>query len=137
MAFNTFSESDSVLSEINITPLVDVMLVLLVAFIVTAPLMSNAVKVNLPKTDATAAPTDNKPFTISVDADGQIFLDKRAITQETVESELAALKAQQPDLVLHLQADEVVPYGSVAKVMASIERSGISKLAVLTNPISN
>jgi len=135
MAFNTFSESDSVLSEINITPLVDVMLVLLVAFIVTAPLMSNAVKVNLPKTDATAAPTDNKPFTVSVDADGQIFLDKRAISQETVESELVALKAQKPDLVLHLQADEVVPYGSVAKVMASIERAGITKLAVLTTPL--
>jgi biopolymer transport protein TolR len=114
MAFNTFSESDSVLSEINITPLVDVMLVLLVAFIVTAPLMSNAVKVN---------------------SDGQIFLDKRAISQETVESELVALKAQKPDLVLHLQADEVVPYGSVAKVMASIERAGITKLAVLTTPL--
>jgi len=134
MAFNTFGESDAVLSEINITPLVDVMLVLLVAFIVTAPLMSNAVKVNLPKTDATSAPADNKPFTVSVDADGKIFLDKREITQATVEPELIALKAQKPDLVLHLQADEFVPYGSVAKVMASIERAGITKLAVLTSP---
>jgi biopolymer transport protein TolR len=134
MAFNSFSDDDGVLSEINITPLVDVMLVLLVAFIVTAPLMSNAVQVNLPKTEATAAPLDNKAYTISVDAQGVIYLDKRTITQQVVESELKALKAENPNLTLHLQADESVPYGTVAKVMASIERSGISRLSVLTEP---
>jgi biopolymer transport protein ExbD len=134
MAFNSFSDDDGVLSEINITPLVDVMLVLLVAFIVTAPLMSNAVQVNLPKTAATAAPIDSKAYTISVDAQGVIYLDKRAIAQQAVESELTALRAEHPDLTLHLQADEGVPYGTVAKVMASIERSGISRLSVLTDP---
>jgi len=134
MAFNSFSDDDGVLSEINITPLVDVMLVLLVAFIVTAPLMSNAVQVNLPKTAATAAPVDSKAYTISVDAQGVIYLDKRAIAQQVVESELKALKVEHPDLTLHLQADEGVSYGTVAKVMASIERSGISRLSVLTDP---
>jgi biopolymer transport protein ExbD len=134
MAFSTSSNDDAVLSEINITPLVDVMLVLLVAFIVTAPMLSNAVQINLPKTAATAPPTETKAYTISLDEQGLVYLDKQVITQEVVEPQLKALKAANPDLVLHLQADEKVPYGAVAKVMAAIERSGISKLSVLTDP---
>lgn len=134
MAFSSSNDSDGVLSEINITPLVDVMLVLLVAFIVTAPVLSNAVTINLPKTAATAPPTETKAYTISLNEEGVVFLDKQQITQDVVEGQLKALKAANPDLVLHLQADDKVPYGAVAKVMASIERSGISKLSVLTDP---
>jgi len=134
MAFSNFSDSDGVLSEINITPLVDVMLVLLVAFIVTAPAMSNAVKVNLPKTAATAPPTDIKAVTISLDAQGLVYLNRDLIAQDAVESQLRALKAENAEITLNLQADDTVPYGAVAKVMASIERSGISRLSVLTNP---
>jgi biopolymer transport protein ExbD len=134
MGFNTSSESDSVLSEINITPLVDVMLVLLVCFIVTAPLLSNAVQINLPKTAATAPPADEKAFTVSIDAQGIIYLDKTVVAQEAVENELKSLKAQYPELTLHLQADETVAYGPVAKVMAAVERAGITKLSVLTDP---
>ena len=134
MAFSNFSDSDGVLSEINITPLVDVMLVLLVAFIVTAPAMSNAVKVNLPKTAATAPPTDIKAVTISLDAQGLVYLNRDLIAQDAVESQLRALKAENAEVTLNLQADDTVPYGAVAKVMASIERSGISRLSVLTNP---
>lgn len=135
MAFSNFSDSDGgVLSEINITPLVDVMLVLLVAFIVTAPALSNAVRVNLPKTAATAPPTDIKAVTISLDAQGLVYLNRDLIAQDTVESQLRALKAENADVTLNLQADDTVPYGAVAKVMASIERSGISRLSVLTNP---
>jgi len=134
MAFNNFSESDGVLSEINITPLVDVMLVLLVAFIVTAPALSNAVHVNLPKTAATAPPSDIKAVTISLDAQGQVYLNRELITQASVEPQLRALKGENAELTLNLQADNTVPYGAVAKVMASIERAGISRLSVLTNP---
>jgi biopolymer transport protein ExbD len=134
MAFNNFSESDGVLSEINITPLVDVMLVLLVAFIVTAPALSNAVHVNLPKTAATAPPSDIKAVTISLDAQGQVYLNRELITQASVEPQLRALKGENAELTLNLQADDTVPYGAVAKVMASIERAGISRLSVLTNP---
>ena len=134
MAFNTFSEGEAVLSEINITPLVDVMLVLLVAFIVTAPLLTNAVKINLPQTAATAPSKESKAVTVSVNAAREIFIDKRQIPAEALEAELAALKADNSDLVLQLQADTMAPYGAVAKVMASIERAGITKLAVLTNP---
>ena len=135
MAFNTFNEGDGVLSEINITPLVDVMLVLLVAFIVTAPLMNNAVKINLPQTAVTAPPKDNKAVTVSVNAEREVFIDKRQISADNVEPELIALKSGNPDVVLQLQADDLVPYGAVAKIMASIERAGITKLAVLTQPL--
>jgi len=134
MAFNNFSESDGVLSEINITPLVDVMLVLLVAFIVTAPALSNAVHVNLPKTAATAPPSDIKAVTISLDAQGQVYLNRELITQASVEPQLRALKGENAELTLNLQADDTVPYGTMAKVMASIERTDISRLSVLTNP---
>ncbi|MFT3931020.1 MAG: biopolymer transporter ExbD [Spongiibacteraceae bacterium] len=134
MAFSNFSDSDSVLSEINITPLVDVMLVLLVAFIVTAPALSNAVQINLPKTAATAPPTDIKAVTISLDAQGLVYLNRDLIAQDAVEPQLRALKAENADVTLNLQADDTVPYGAVAKVMASIERAGISRLSVLTNP---
>lgn len=134
MAFNNFSESDGVLSEINITPLVDVMLVLLVAFIVTAPALSNAVHVNLPQTAATAPPSDIKAVTISLDAQGLVYLNRELIAQTDVEPQLRALKGENPELTLNLQADDTVPYGAVAKVMASIERAGVSRLSVLTNP---
>ncbi|QAU33957.1 biopolymer transporter ExbD [Janthinobacterium sp. 17J80-10] len=133
MAFSTQSEGgDDIVSEINITPLVDVMLVLLVAFIVTAPLMNNAVKVNLPKTVTTQPPELKKPVSVSVDKQSKVYLDKREITNETLEIELKALRTANPDLTLHLQADEEVPYRAVAKAMAVIERAGVSKLAVIT-----
>jgi len=134
MAFSSSSDNDDVLSEINITPLVDVMLVLLVAFIVTAPLLNNAVHVTLPNTVATA-PADRKPnVTVSVDGKGVVYLDKRAVALDTVPTELAALRAGRPDVALDLQADEHVPYGTVAKLMAAIEHAGITRLSVLTAP---
>lgn len=125
-------DSDDVMSEINVTPLVDVMLVLLVVFIVTAPLLTNAIHVNLPKTDETAPPEIKEAVNVSVDKGGKVYLDKREIALDAVEPELKALKAKDPELSLHLHADDGVNYGIVAKVMASIERAGIAKLAVLT-----
>lgn len=134
MAFSTNSESESAFSEINITPLVDVMLVLLVAFIVTAPLLNNAVHINLPKTATTAPPSQNKAVTVSIDAERRVFIDKREIVADTLETELKNLVATDQNLALNLQADDGVPYGAVAKAMAVIERSGVSKLSVLTAP---
>jgi biopolymer transport protein ExbD len=132
MAFSTQGDGDDILSEINITPLVDVMLVLLVAFIVTAPLLNNAVKVNLPKTDTTAPPQQKKATNVSIDAAGAIYVDKQALPLEQLEIELRSRQRANPDLALHLQADEAVAYRNVAKVMAIIERAGITKLSVLT-----
>ena len=134
MAFKTQDEGDDVMSEINVTPLVDVMLVLLVVFIVTAPLLTQAVHVNLPKTAETAPPEEKDAVYISVDAKGKVFLDKTEIAIEAFENELVTRKAADPEIALNLNADDAVQYGTVAKVMASIERSGITKLAVLTVP---
>ncbi|WP_019883263.1 MULTISPECIES: biopolymer transporter ExbD [unclassified Methylophilus] len=131
MAISTNADDD-VLSEINVTPLVDVMLVLLVAFIVTAPLMNNAIQVNLPKTAATKAPEQKKPVTVSVDAAGKLFIDRQEYPLETIEPELKKLHDNNPDVTLHLSSDEAVNYGKVAKVMAAIERAGITRVAVLT-----
>jgi biopolymer transport protein ExbD len=136
MALHTASSEgdESALSEINITPLVDVMLVLLVAFIVTAPLMSNAIKLNLPKTAATQPPTPSKPITVSVDAHGAVFLDKEPVALDALQQRLSLRHAADPQLTLHLSADDAVRHGDVARVMALIERAGITKLAVLTQP---
>ena len=132
MAIHNQGDSDEVMGEINVTPLVDVMLVLLVVFIVTAPLLTNSIHVNLPKTDETAAPEIKEALNVGVDKEGKVFFDKREVALTGVEEELKALKAQNPEIALQLHADEGVNYGIVAKVMASIERAGITKLAVIT-----
>ena len=133
MGFATQQEDDGELSDINITPLVDVMLVLLVAFVITIPVLSNAVHVNLPKTVTTTPPDEQKAVTVTVDGDGKVFLNNTEITRQDLERQLAALESGNPDLALHLRADEKVPYGPVAKVMAAIEHAGISRVAILTN----
>ncbi|MES2553222.1 MAG: biopolymer transporter ExbD [Pseudomonadota bacterium] len=132
MAFSSTTEADEVLSEINITPLVDVMLVLLVAFIVTIPVLNNAITVNLPKTAATQPAEPKKPVTVSVDAEGKVYVDKQEFAVSRLEQELKRLHTANPELSLHLSSDESVNYGTVAKVMASIERAGITRLAVIT-----
>jgi biopolymer transport protein ExbD len=131
MAISTNTDDD-VLSEINVTPLVDVMLVLLVAFIVTAPLMTNSIQVNLPKASATKTVEQKKPVTVSVDAEGKLFIDREEYPLENIELELKRIHASNPDVTLHLSSDEAVNYGKVAKVMAAIERAGITRVAVLT-----
>ena len=131
MAFST-QDSDEVLSEINVTPLVDVMLVLLVVFIVTAPLLTNSIPINLPKTEAVAPADQKDPLVVSIDADGQLFINKDQIQPELLESNLAQAKAQDAEIKVQLQADDQVGYGTVAKAMAAIERAGITKLAVIT-----
>ncbi|MET0610622.1 MAG: biopolymer transporter ExbD [Pseudomonas caspiana] len=132
MSFST-QESDEVVSEMNVTPLVDVMLVLLVVFIVCAPLMTNAIKVNLPKTDAVAAAEKKDPVVVSVDKDGKFFLAKEEVAPESLEKSLMDVKAKDPEVRVQLKADSDVIYGQVAKAMASIERSGITKISVMTS----
>lgn len=132
MAFSSTNEADEVLSEINITPLVDVMLVLLVAFIVTIPVLNNSISVNLPKTAPTQPTDQKKPITVSVDAAGKVYVDKEELPVTNLEADLKARHQQNPGLSLHLSSDEAVNYGTVAKVMAAIERAGITRVAVLT-----
>ncbi|MGL4315571.1 MAG: ExbD/TolR family protein [Pseudomonas sp.] len=131
MAFST-QDSDEVLSEINVTPLVDVMLVLLVVFIVTAPLLTNSIPINLPKTEAVAPADQKDPLVVSIDGEGKLFINKDEIQPELLETSLIDAKTKDAELKVQLQADDQVDYGVVAKAMASIERAGITKLAVIT-----
>ncbi|HCN63443.1 MAG TPA: biopolymer transporter ExbD [Pseudomonas sp.] len=131
MAFST-QDNDEVLSEINVTPLVDVMLVLLVVFIVTAPLLTNAIPINLPKTEAVAPIEQKDPVVVSIDDKGKVYINKDEIQPDLLEVSLQDAKAKNPDVRVQLQADNGVSYGEVAKLMASIEKAGITKLAVIT-----
>ena len=132
MAVST-SEDTDVLSEINITPLVDVMLVLLVAFVITIPALTNAIHINLPRTVQTTPPEQQKAITVTVDTTGAVYVDDVLVAQADLEKRLQGIKASIAEPSLHLRADDRVPYGSVAKLMAAIEHSGISRVSVLTD----
>jgi biopolymer transport protein ExbD len=132
MAVSTSDDSD-VLSEINITPLVDVMLVLLVAFVITIPALTNAIHINLPRTVQTTPPEQQKAITVTVDTSGAVYFDDALVAPAEIEQRLRSIKASIAEPSLHLRADDRVPYGSVAKVMAAIEHAGISKVSVLTD----
>ncbi|QZD73336.1 biopolymer transporter ExbD [Pseudomonas sp. 3-2] len=131
MAFST-QDSDEVLSEINVTPLVDVMLVLLVVFIVTAPLLTNAIPINLPKTESVATVEQKDPLVVSIDDKGKLYINKDEIQPDLLETNLKAAKIKDANVRVQLQADNGVNYGEVARAMASIERAGITKLSVIT-----
>ncbi|MEY4515224.1 MAG: hypothetical protein RLZZ450_7346 [Pseudomonadota bacterium] len=131
MAIST-SESDELVSDINVTPLVDVMLVLLVVFIVTAPLLTNSIKVTLPSTAITSTPEQKENVTVSVDAKGKVYVNKLEVQLAQIEPQLKRLHAGNPEVSVHLSADESSNYGLIAKVMSSINRSGVTKLSVLS-----
>ena len=133
MAFGSFhSQGAAPMADINTTPLVDVMLVLLVVFIVTAPLLTNAIPINLPKTEAVAPIEQKDPVVVSIDDKGKVYINKDEIQPDLLEVSLQDAKAKNPDVRVQLQADNGVSYGEVAKLMASIEKAGITKLAVIT-----
>lgn len=131
MAFVS-QDNDEVMSEMNITPLVDVMLVLLVVFIVTAPMLTNAIPIKLPKTEAVAPPEQRDPLVVSIDAQAQLFVNKTAVPREMLIPRLQQAKAENADLIVQLQADEDANYGAVAGILAEMEKAGITRLALLT-----
>jgi biopolymer transport protein ExbD len=133
MAILSDNDGDSMMSEINVTPLVDVMLVLLTVFIVTAPLLMNAVSVKLPKASASIATSTPKTSHISVTSNGEIYLDDKPLPEEQLESQLRQINSS-GDLSIDIMADEKVEYGVVAKVMAAIQRAGIAKFTFVMMP---
>ncbi len=133
MAFKTQSESDEAMSEINVTPLVDVMLVLVIILLVTAPLLTQSVHVTLPKTAETTADVKDQPLQLGVDAQGLITLNKLPLADlAALETALKNELLQNPEIGLHLYADQDVVYAKVAEVMAAVQHAGIAKIAFVT-----
>ena len=131
MAFNSNSD-DGMMSEINVTPLVDVMLVLLVVFIITAPLLSpQSLKINLPKTDAVQHNDKPQQVSLVVDARGNLELDSMHVSDEGL-AELLKSRAADPQFQLQIEADNAVPYGRIAELMALAQRARVSKLSFIT-----
>ena len=133
MAFgNSSQESGSMMSEINVTPLVDVMLVLLVVFIITAPLLApQSLKINLPKTEAVVHDDKLLKISLAIDAKGEVSLESAHLSDAGL-AEMLKTRAVDPNFQLQIQADEAVNYGRVAQVMAIAQKSGVSKLSFLT-----
>ena len=120
------------MSEINVTPLVDVMLVLLTIFMITAPFLLQSVKVKLPETSPVATLKPAQALVVSVQPDGKAFLGKEAIELPALESRLKAEITKAPELTVQLRADAGVPYGRITEVMAAVSRAGVAKLTFIT-----
>jgi len=132
MSFGNGSQEGGMMSEINVTPLVDVMLVLLVVFIITAPLLSpQSLKINLPKTDSVAKDDKLQKVSLMIDATGGLVLDSVPLNDSALTDMLKA-RAGDPQFQLQIQSDEAVNYGRVAQIMAIAQKAGVNKLSFLT-----
>ncbi|MEW6354489.1 MAG: biopolymer transporter ExbD [Pseudomonadota bacterium] len=135
MAFgNNLDDGDEMMSEINMTPLVDVMLVLLIIFIVTVPVLTHSVKLDLPRAANTPHQIKPETVTLSVTADGTVHWNGTALSGDALESRLARAAAQQPQPEIHVRGDRKVDYEHVIRVMATVQRTGILKIGFLTEP---
>jgi biopolymer transport protein ExbD len=135
MAFGTLDgDDDEVMSEINMTPLVDVMLVLLIIFIITIPVINHAVKIDLPR--ASNTPNDSKPqsINVSIDAQGKVYWNQTEVDETTLANNIALAAQQEPQPELHLRADREVRYERVAEVMAAAQHGGLGKIGFITEP---
>jgi len=128
------NDNRSVMAEINVTPLVDVMLVLLVIFMVTAPMMQQGVQVNLPKADAKAMTPPEESVIVTVDKDGKTFINKDEVPAADLRNKLTTMFASRTKKEVFLKADAGVPYGEVVKAMADIKGAGIERLGMVTEP---
>lgn len=134
MAIGTQDDSDQMLSEINMIPFIDVMLVLLIIFIITVPVINHAVKVDLPQ--ASHQKADEKPDNIrlTIDANGDYFWNDAAVAEGELETRLLAAAAQATQPELHIRADKDVRYERVAQAMAAAQRAGLGKIGFITEP---
>ncbi len=127
----------SLLAEINVTPFVDVMLVLLIIFMVTAPMMTQGIDVNLPQTEGPAIPTENERLVITVSQDRKVYINQDQVEMDNVGPKLTALAGsrEKAGQGVFLRADETVPYGVVVQVMALIRQAGINQIGMVTEPV--
>jgi biopolymer transport protein TolR len=128
------SEGGGSISDINVTPLVDVMLVLLVIFMVTAPILQQGVAIDLPKVAAAPLAGDEEQLVVNVDKAGQVFLNDTVMPLDALTSKLAAIRAERPDRQVFVRADQTVAYGQVMRTMAAVRASGLTKIGLVTEP---
>ncbi len=121
-------------ADINVTPLVDVMLVLLIIFMVTAPMMTQGLEVNLPETTARSLRQQEEPLMVSIDKQGIIYLGKVPVALSLLRQQLGGVSEEKKKEPIYLRADKEVPYGMVIKTMAEIKRAGFDKLGMITRP---
>ncbi|HEY4745246.1 MAG TPA: protein TolR [Desulfuromonadaceae bacterium] len=134
MAMGGHDDDRSTMSQINVTPLVDVMLVLLVIFMVTAPMMQQGVQVNLPKADTKAMTQAEETVVVTVDKTGRTFINKDEVPAGDLRNRLTAMFANRAKKEVFLKADSTVPYGDVVRAMADIKGAGIERLGMVTEP---
>ena len=128
------SRRGGAINEINMTPFIDVMLVLLIIFMVAAPLMSGGVPLDLPKTSAAPLNVDAKPITLSIKATGQVFLGEDEVRDHEIVSRLNATAKSGPDERVFVRGDKKVDYGRVAQVMSVVTAAGFKRVALVTEP---
>ncbi|MCK5228362.1 MAG: protein TolR [Desulfobulbaceae bacterium] len=134
MAFSQGKNRRGLVADINVTPLVDVMLVLLIIFMITAPMMTQGVDVDLPETTSKSLPQKEEPILISINKKGEIYLNRIRADQTMLRQQLVALAKINRDRPIYLKADKQVPYGLVVSVMADIKEVGFDKLGMITRP---
>ena len=123
------------MSDINVTPLVDVMLVLLIIFMVTAPMMMHGVKVDLPRTESRNIKTEEDPLLLTITKKGDIFIEDYKVEYEDLRGKLERIFANRAGKEILLQADKEVPYGVVMRIMAEVKEAGITKVGMITKPL--
>lgn len=120
------------LAEINVTPMVDVMLVLLIVFMVTAPLLTTGVAVDLPRAESSPLPGQDEPLAVTVDARGRVFLQESEIALDQLGPRLIAITGRKPDARIFVRGDKGIDYGTVMRVVSTINQAGFTKVALLT-----
>jgi biopolymer transport protein TolR len=131
----TAGSGKRLMSEINVTPLVDVMLVLLIIFMVTAPMMMEGVDVNLPQTKTKSIKTQEDPLILSVTKNGDVFLENHTVKLEDLGQKIETVFKYRKEKEVLLRADKDIPYGFVVKVMAEVKKAGVAKLGMVTEPL--
>ncbi|HTJ99873.1 MAG TPA: biopolymer transporter ExbD [Bordetella sp.] len=140
MAFGGFDNKGSgghAMSEINMVPLIDVMLVLLVIFIITAPLLAHSIRINMPQVSAEPVKEEPKTIDLAIDANGQLFWDEKPVLEAELPDRFAAVAGTQPQPELRIRADLNTRYETLAKVMGAARRSGLGRIGFVTNPATS
>ena len=134
MAFNLKRSEREPMSEINVTPFVDVMLVLLIIFMVTAPLLTVGVQVDLPETSADTLPEESEPLTLTINSKGEVFIQETKIEFNNLIKKILAVSNNRTDTRIYVRGDKTINYGRVLEVMGKLSGSGFSKFALISEP---